>query len=134
MDIFSAKFLFLAVVALVVLGPDKLPGALRSGGRLLAEFRRLADAAQLNSHSVLDHSGVAQPLSELASLGRAVTEPVRSLRSELGAHWQLDPVTPTCPAESVSPPATTSLSVLSADGSGSAPVEGPQDQLELVWP
>ena len=133
MDILSAKFLFLVVVALVVLGPDRLPAALRSGGRLLAEFRRLADAAQVHGHSLLDHAGLVEPLDELASLGRAVTEPVRSLRSELDASWPPDPGGVQRQAQSVSSVAT-SPSLPCSDGFSGAPVEDPQDQLELVWP
>jgi sec-independent protein translocase protein TatB len=42
----TGEVLVILVVALVVLGPDKLPGAARQAGRALAELRRLSAGFQ----------------------------------------------------------------------------------------
>ena len=41
-----SHILLLLLVALVVLGPDKLPGAARQAGKALAEFRKISSAVQ----------------------------------------------------------------------------------------
>jgi len=76
MDLFSAKFVFLAVVALVVLGPDKLPAALRAAGRLLAELRRLSAGVQAQSRSMMTEAGLAEPIAELRSVSRTLRNPL----------------------------------------------------------
>lgn len=45
-DLTFTKLLFLAVIALVVFGPDRLPGLAAQAGRLLRELRRMADGAR----------------------------------------------------------------------------------------
>lgn len=141
MDIFSAKFVFLAVVALVVLGPERLPQALRTGGRLLGEVRRIAAQAQLDSQTVLDHTGLAEHLAELRSLGQAITAPVSSLRDELHHNLRLSPLDisgprqgtgANGPAEVV---ATSSTVLATADPAGPVePSDETQERLELSWP
>jgi sec-independent protein translocase protein TatB len=42
----GGELLVIFIVALVVLGPDKLPGAVRSAGRVLGEVRRVAGGFQ----------------------------------------------------------------------------------------
>ena len=54
------EVLLILVVALVVLGPDKLPGAARQAGRWLGELRRLSSGFQSELrdalHEPLDHT------------------------------------------------------------------------------
>jgi sec-independent protein translocase protein TatB len=45
-DLNFTKLLILAVVALVVFGPDRLPGLAAQAGRMLRELRRMADGAR----------------------------------------------------------------------------------------
>jgi sec-independent protein translocase protein TatB len=45
--------LVIIVVALVVLGPENLPQALRQAGRAMAEFRRWSDSASVELRDVL---------------------------------------------------------------------------------
>jgi sec-independent protein translocase protein TatB len=42
----TGEVLVILVVALLVLGPDKLPGAARQAGRWLGELRRLSSGVQ----------------------------------------------------------------------------------------
>ena len=45
-DLSIAKLLVLAVIAVVIFGPDQLPKVAAQAGRALRELRRLADGAQ----------------------------------------------------------------------------------------
>lgn len=45
-NVSGPEFLIVLVVALIVLGPDKLPDALRKAGRLFAEVRRITSGLQ----------------------------------------------------------------------------------------
>lgn len=42
-----------ALVALVVLGPDKLPGALRQAGSMLAQVRRVSEGFRIDVTAAL---------------------------------------------------------------------------------
>lgn len=48
------EFVVLAVVALVVIGPDKLPGFIQDAGRMIRQVRKMATEAQAD---VRDHLG-----------------------------------------------------------------------------
>ncbi|HUB40811.1 MAG TPA: sec-independent translocase [Streptosporangiaceae bacterium] len=45
-DLDLPKILFLGVVALIVFGPERLPGMAAQAGRALRELRRMADGAK----------------------------------------------------------------------------------------
>ena len=45
-DLSFTKLLILAVIALVVFGPDRLPGLASQAGRLLRELRKMAEGAR----------------------------------------------------------------------------------------
>jgi sec-independent protein translocase protein TatB len=66
------KLVFLFVIALVVLGPQRLPGAARSLGKAVAELRRLSGNLQ---HEV--RGALGEP-------GDALSEAVTTLRDGLG--------------------------------------------------
>jgi sec-independent protein translocase protein TatB len=46
LDLSFTKLLVLGVVALVVFGPERLPGLAAQAGRMLRELRRMADGAR----------------------------------------------------------------------------------------
>ncbi|MGH2684861.1 MAG: Sec-independent protein translocase protein TatB [Actinomycetota bacterium] len=73
------EVLIILVVALVVLGPSKLPEAARQFGRAMSEFRRMSSGFQ-------------------AELRDALNEPVDTT--------QAGPSSPTSPAQPVDPPTT----------------------------
>ena len=66
------KLILLFVIALVVLGPQRLPGAARSLGRAVAELRRLSGNLQQEVRGALGEPG------------DALTEAVSTLRGGLG--------------------------------------------------
>ena len=55
-DIGPEKLLFLAVLALVFLGPEKLPGVFRSFGHALSQFRDATASVQDELRASLDGS------------------------------------------------------------------------------
>lgn len=58
----GSEVLFILVIGLVVLGPEKLPQMLRRAGRLYGELRRLSQGVQSELKSALD-----EPTRELRS-------------------------------------------------------------------
>lgn len=66
----GSEVLFILVIGLVVLGPEKLPEMLRRAGRLYGELRRMSQGVQAELKSALD-----EPSREL----RQATESARTL-------------------------------------------------------
>jgi sec-independent protein translocase protein TatB len=77
----SGKFLFLLVVALIVLGPDKLPEAARAAGRLLSEFRRVTGGLQEEVREAFEASDLATPVQELRAVRDGFREAATGLVS-----------------------------------------------------
>jgi Tat protein translocase TatB subunit len=50
----SGELIVIMIIALVVLGPDKLPEAARKAGVWLAEFRRISAGFQQELHDAMD--------------------------------------------------------------------------------
>ncbi len=55
----------LLAIALIVLGPEKLPGAARAAGRMIAEFRRVTSGLQDEVRQAFEGSDLASPIQEL---------------------------------------------------------------------
>jgi len=56
----GSEIMFLLVIGLVVLGPEKLPDAIRRVGRLYAELKRMSSGVQTDLRKVMD-----EPLKEM---------------------------------------------------------------------
>lgn len=56
----GSELIFLVIIALVVLGPDKLPEAMRKAGKAYADFKKMTTGFQNEMKSVLD-----EPMREL---------------------------------------------------------------------
>ena len=61
----GSEVIFLMILGLVILGPEKLPGVLRKAGRLYGEFKRVTSDAQSELRQALD-----QPIKEIQSTAR----------------------------------------------------------------
>lgn len=112
LDLSPEKLVVLLAVGLVVLGPDKLPGAARNLAHARARVRRLgasltdpiathlAEPARAITEPI--RTGLTQPLEGgLAQPRRAVDDALATLRSTIADH----PAHPVCPQ----PPADPSL-------------------------
>lgn len=79
MSIGPEKLLFIAVVALLVLGPQRLPVLARSAGRMLGELRRLSGGLQNEMRDALaEPRQMFQDAMGDVDLG-SVTDSVRGL-------------------------------------------------------
>jgi sec-independent protein translocase protein TatB len=63
----TGEVVVILVVALLVLGPDKLPGAARQAGRWLGELRRLSSGFQAELRDALQEPVDQTPRSATAS-------------------------------------------------------------------
>ncbi|MGC8512458.1 MAG: twin-arginine translocase TatA/TatE family subunit [Acidimicrobiales bacterium] len=100
LDLSPDKLAMLALVALVVLGPNRLPQAARSLGRFVAAMRSMTSTFREEVSGALDSSGVN--LSDLADL-----HPANIRRNVVGTvTGMLDPAAPQ--ASQVMPPAASS--------------------------
>lgn len=63
----GSEVIFLLILGLVVLGPEKLPGVLRKAGRLYGEFKRVTSDAQ-------------------SEMRRAFAEPIRDIQETVATY------------------------------------------------
>lgn len=79
----GSEVIVLLLLALIVLGPERLPDAIRSFGRVYGQLRRMGEGFQNEMRSVLD-----EPMRELrdtAELARRAVTEVPTLDDEPGA-------------------------------------------------
>lgn len=73
------KLLILLIAALVILGPERLPGVVTQALRTIRRIRRYAEAAALQAKSEIgpEFEELRRPLAELTELTqRALVEPI----------------------------------------------------------
>lgn len=68
----GTEIIFLLIAALVVLGPDKLPDALRKAGRAYGEFKKVSQGFQSEFRSAF-----SEPLDELRGTADLVKQATR---------------------------------------------------------
>jgi sec-independent protein translocase protein TatB len=77
----------IAVIALFVLGPDRLPQAARSIGKAISEFKRMTSGARADLEEALDSTGVRDTLAEIRGTvdelnpRRIVTDAIRTVET-----------------------------------------------------
>ena len=72
MDLSSEKMIVVAMIALMVMGPERLPHAARTAGRMLAELRRLSTSVQREvTNAIAEPQGALNPSA--TDLGLEVT-------------------------------------------------------------
>jgi sec-independent protein translocase protein TatB len=77
-DLSVGKLLLLAVIALLVLGPEKLPGAARTAGALLRRVRRGWDSVRAEVTRELEAEELRAKLKEAQEATRAAMSQVRA--------------------------------------------------------
>lgn len=75
----GSEIMFLLIIGLVVLGPEKLPDAIRRVGRIYAELKRMSSGVQTDLRKVMD-----EPLKEMMN----TTNSMKSLFSETAGQFQ----------------------------------------------
>ena len=81
----------LAVLALLIFGPDRLPKVARTAGQLIAKFRAEARAT-------LDELKVAADLEDLGAVRNEIRDTARDLRSSADLRKDFDLMAPASPA------------------------------------
>ncbi|MEM1110752.1 MAG: Sec-independent protein translocase protein TatB [Pseudomonadota bacterium] len=91
-DIGFAELLIIAVVGLLVIGPERLPGAIRTGSAWVSRIRRGFNDIKREVQQELHNDGVMRDLnqaqSELKTEGEALRREVR--RAQKQAERELD--------------------------------------------
>ena len=77
-DFSVGKLLLLAVIALLVLGPEKLPGAARTAGAMLRRVRRGWDSVRAEVTRELEAEELRAKLKEAQEATRAAMSQVRA--------------------------------------------------------
>lgn len=83
MKIGVMELIVIFIVALVVLGPDKLPEYARKLGSALGEFRKATTTLTSDIKE-----GVVAPLEEAQEPLRQAVEPLDDLRNEVKGEWK----------------------------------------------
>lgn len=116
-DLSVGKLLLLAVIALLVLGPEKLPGAARTAGAMLRRVRRGWESVRAEVTRELEAEELRAKLKEAQEATRAAMSQVRAqadaANGSLGnvaqdarklMHATLDDAAPAPPAAAANPP------------------------------
>ena len=90
----SAKFLVVLVIALVVLGPEKLPDTARTLGRMIGELRRISTGLQAEVRDAFDGSDLAEPIRDLTTPIQELRASTRSWRGVASAWMAPGPTEP----------------------------------------
>jgi sec-independent protein translocase protein TatB len=111
------EFLVLGTVALLVLGPDKLPGMLRTLGQWLAKLRKLTTEVRYQSgiDDVLRAEGLEGGVHELRTLMRG------GLSSSVLQSASSQPVAPRASFDHFAPDKTREYPIEGADAYGALP-------------
>lgn len=102
--------MFLLIIGLVVLGPEKLPDAIRRVGRLYAELKRMSSGVQTDLRKVID-----EPLKEMMN----TTNSMKALFNDTSDQFQnavRDIATPSFVPYSPSEPKLAELPIVLYDG------------------
>ena len=118
----GSEIIFLLILGLVVLGPEKLPGVLRKAGRLYGEFKRVTSDAQTElrqalSDPIRDIQGTANEYKNM------FTDAAKSVNKELADTVKEPTFIPHPAATSPATPPATEASTTAVDAS--APREAP---------
>jgi sec-independent protein translocase protein TatB len=139
-DIGWSELLLIGVVALIVIGPKELPGALRTLGQWMAKIRRMAAEFQGQFQEAMREAEIDQlkkDMDEMAAKAKDYShfDPIEDVRRDIeksvGELPSLDPSTPSSTTTETSPPSaaaetTTAASQPSADPA--TPLPPPAEQ------
>lgn len=129
-DVFNlsgTELVFIAVLGLIVLGPEKLPSAMRRAGKIYREIRSISGNVQREVQKVMDEpmrqmrSLVEEPASETKKVAKQVNDIFAGKMPHLAAPRKDAPATPAVPNDEPGrPPATPATG-------GSEPTSPPSD-------
>jgi len=100
----GTEVVFLLVAGLVVLGPERLPGVIRSVGRVYSDVRRAARGVERELSETL-----GAPINEIRGTARSLTDELEGTRRLFGVpdDEPSPPMRPEKSADPSQPPSTT---------------------------
>lgn len=121
-DIGFSELVVIALVALIVLGPKRLPEVARTAGRWVARFRRFVSDVKQDFDRELEHADLAE-LRKLRDELNETRRVVEDTSSRLMQQANIDPAAAPPAAESPPPTAaTTPLPAAAASAAAPTPV------------
>jgi sec-independent protein translocase protein TatB len=123
-DLGWGKIVLIGIVALIVIGPKELPGALRTLGQWMTKLRRMASEFQNQFHEAMREAELAdlkKDVDEMAAKAQSYTnfDPIDDLRKDIESA-----AAPPSDLESPLSPANTVASSLTSASDVAAPVSG----------
>jgi sec-independent protein translocase protein TatB len=127
----GGEVMVILLLALLVLGPDKLPEYTRKAGRYVNEFRRMTSGFQEEFRSAMDLGGITTPAEEAPVTEEPTAEGDAVHRTTEGPRLMPQAVTPTAPSvPEPTPPAPPNPNAAFTADVTPAPGTGP----ELITP
>jgi sec-independent protein translocase protein TatB len=131
----GSEIVFLLLLALIILGPEKLPEAIRKFGQTYAEFKKVTTGFQSELKQALDEPmremretadmfkqaatfDVTSPLEEAAASLKSITDPAAAAATPAPAE-RVDPAVSLAAADAAD--ATEAAAAEAADAAGAAP-------------
>lgn len=115
------ELLVIGLVALIVLGPDKLPGALRQAGKVMGELRRISAGFQTDLRGALEQAEREAEQEKLAQT-KAVASPTPADGAAAAAPSTTDAAAAGSPAgDAAAAAAAAELAAIEAEERASAP-------------
>jgi len=107
-----SELLVIGIVALIVIGPKELPGALRTLGQWMTKVRRMASEFQNQFHEAMREAELAdlkKEVDEMASKAQSYAhfDPIDDIRKDIENAASPPPALDTPLAETPAPPTTT---------------------------
>jgi sec-independent protein translocase protein TatB len=112
----GTELVFLVVIALVVLGPEKLPEAVRKFAKTYGELKKMSNGFQSELRNALD-----EPMKEMRATADALRDAVKI---DLDPDRPAPPATPlpsSTPASSTSTDSTSPVASTASDDAGERP-------------
>jgi sec-independent protein translocase protein TatB len=98
------EIMVILLMALIVLGPAKLPEAARTVGRFTAEVRRMSNGFRSEVKAAFDDAEEAEARAKGAALVATSTEQAPTAEPEAAEPQAPEPVPPIEPIEPTAPP------------------------------
>jgi|SRR5215510_8402875 len=139
-DIGWSELLVIGIVALIVIGPKELPGALRTLGQWMAKIRRMASEFQGQFQEAMREAEIDQlkkDMDDMAAKAKDYThfDPIEDVRRDIeksvGDLPSLDqpatstPTTDTAATETATPPSSDALPPQAEQTAGTTPAPSP---------
>src|SRR5689334_23201987 len=125
-----SELLVIGIVALIVIGPKELPGALRTLGQWMGKVRRMASEFQNQFHEAMREAELAdlkKEVDEMASTAQSYAhfDPIEDIRKDLETAASPPPAFDTPLTDTPAPQTATETTSAETTSASSAPASDP---------